>query len=443
MNTRRNVRKAERGQVLIMCAVSMFVLLLFVGFAIDFGVAYVTKAQLAKASDAASLTAARYSGMGPTAATTLAQSAFAMNYGPSSLDYTSAPVVTVAYSTDSSGNTLVNTTVNTTTKTFFAGLLPGFSTLNVAASSQSMARRVQMTLLLDRTGSMNPVGVGSGEDGGSLYLPGAVADFINLFNNTSDSVALVSFANNQTVDVPMMTGGFQQPIINAANAMVFSGGTFTDGGLQRALATENAFTPPPGTNPTKVVVFFTDGNANTVEGPLTCNGGGNVQSGTWNFGGTDTVNTTLFLTTSNTYYQNNNACPSAYPLTNNPSSVCFSQQDTGTNACSYNGQTSTFTALSGAAETISWANVTADARNRSISDANTMRNLGITVYAVGLGGAFTPVDQTFLCEVANASCSPTYNSALLPGAMQYAATADQLDEAFQEIAGVIRLRLTQ
>ena len=46
----RKYRKGERGQVLILCAICLVVLLLFVGLAIDFGMAYVTKARLEKQS---------------------------------------------------------------------------------------------------------------------------------------------------------------------------------------------------------------------------------------------------------------------------------------------------------------------------------------------------------------------------------------------------------
>ena len=57
----RKYRKSERGQVLILCAVCLVVLLLFVGLAIDFGMAYVSKASLGKAVDAAALTGAKNS----------------------------------------------------------------------------------------------------------------------------------------------------------------------------------------------------------------------------------------------------------------------------------------------------------------------------------------------------------------------------------------------
>ncbi len=436
MIIRQNSRKAERGQVLILCALFMIVLMLFVGLAIDFGMAYVTKAQLGKAADAAVLTASRYSALGTTKATALAQSAFAMNYNPSSLAYdpTVAPVITLTYSSDANGNTVINTTVNATIKTSFAGILPAFNTVNVATSAQALARRVAMTLVLDRTGSMN-------SDGGSTYLAGAVTDFIGYFNDstlgTGDFVSVISFANDVKVDVPWVQGGgnFEQAVINDANSLSYKGATYSDGALQLALTTENAYPGPA--NIKKVVVFFTDGNANTIQNNLTCTGKGNVPSGVWNIGGDDTVNSGVgFLTTSNPAVSAPN-----YPLNSNPANYYQFENNNSTSSC--NGL---FTNIGGKQLPITWANVSGpagDARARALVDANNMRAAGIYVYAVGLGTATDPVDPTFLCEIANDPCSPTYDSTQPVGAMEFAASAAQLDQAFQTAATLIRLQLTQ
>ena len=78
------------------------------------------------------------------------------------------------------------------------------------------------------------------------------------------------------------------------------------------------------------MVFFTDGNANTVQDTLTCSSGGNVPSGKWNFGGSDT-NTYIGFVTSNTA-----ACS---PLNSNPNSFCNysggcrGTQNNGSNNC--------------------------------------------------------------------------------------------------------------
>jgi Flp pilus assembly protein TadG len=57
--SRNRSRENERGQVVLLVAVCFTVMLLFMALAIDVGFAYVTKAKLSKAVDAACLTAMR------------------------------------------------------------------------------------------------------------------------------------------------------------------------------------------------------------------------------------------------------------------------------------------------------------------------------------------------------------------------------------------------
>ena len=452
MTIRRNGRKGERGQILVLCAISLIILLLFAGLAVDFGLAYVTKASLGKAVDAAAITGAKYVGQGTATSKLIATNAFNMNYGHSNRDFNSpggvgAPVAgtpptpEVDFNPDPVLNvTNVTVTATTTINTYFLALLPAYRTLNVKATAQARYARVQMTLVIDRTGSMKGNAPGN-------TLPNAMINFINDFDNVYDTVALVSFANDWTIDVPMMTGGFQTPVTNAANGIVgrFNGGTFSDGALKEAIVEENLnMNLPP--NIIKAVVFFTDGQANTVQRTVTCTGGSTLQSGTWNIGGTDAPTTGVyFLSTSNTNYQNNSRlCPGnaiAYPLNYNPiSSICAYQ--TGTSgAC--NG---TFTSsITGKQLAIDTADVRPDALNDAILDSNTLRANKVIVYAVGLG----PDPQaSFLCQVANDPCptyggNPSYNPNLPTGQYVPAADASQLDAAFQEIANNIHLRLLQ
>lgn len=436
MAIQRKSRKHERGQVLIMCALYMVILMIFVGLAIDFGLAYVTKARLGKAIDAAVLTGAKYSGQGVAQSTLLAQNAFAMNYGTPPLDAGAAPVPTINYTTDANGNTMVSGSATTAISTSFLGLLPGFSTLNVSAAAQSEARKVEMTLVLDRSGSMTG-------DGGSTNLPGAVEDFIGYFNDSTDSVALVTFSATATTVLKMTTGNFKQTVTNDVNSINWGGNTFSDAALQQAFTQE--LQPVVG-NVTKVVVFFTDGGANTIQNNLTCNTGQKLASGTWNFGGQDppSTNVSFMDPTSATgnvkcYLSDGNCCnlPGTFPSASTAQTVAP--------AWTANGPVSTPWSTGGTLVPISFANVQADAIYRAIGDANAMREQGITVYSIGLGSAPAQADPTFLCRVANdPSCAGTaYNPNLPAGVYQPAATGADLDQAFQAIASIIRLRLTQ
>ncbi len=92
----RNPKNNERGQVVVLLAISMTVVLLCLALAVDVGFAYVTKAKLSKAVDAACLTAMRNLSQGQATASTLAKNSFNANYGTSSLD-SSPPSISVSF----------------------------------------------------------------------------------------------------------------------------------------------------------------------------------------------------------------------------------------------------------------------------------------------------------------------------------------------------------
>jgi Flp pilus assembly protein TadG len=430
MDVRRDGRKGERGGILILCAFSLIVLLLFVGLTIDFGLAYMTKASLGKAVDAAALTGARYVGQGQAQATAIAQTAFAMNYSGASRNSTgTAPVPTIAFSKDSLQNTVIQVNATATIKTYFLALVPAYKTLSVSASAQARYARVQMTLVLDRTGSMKTNAPGNS-------LQDAAINFVNQWDNTSDSLAEISFANDSRLDYPMHTGGFQQPITNSINAIQYQGDTYSDGALQLAFQQEQLNLGLTG-NIIHVVVFFTDGNANTVQNQLICTGGTlqNPKSVNWNIGGFDpqngqTVGTWVGFITPNI--------------------------DTGSTSCSENNSqsccTSTFpSTLTGTQMPINWTNVNADALNRAVQDANTMRANNIFVYAIGLHpttGGVGVLNTAFLCQIANDPCpayggNTSYNANLPVGEFILVTDSSGLSSAFQQVANDIHLRLLQ
>ena len=157
-----------------------------------------------------------------------------------------------------------------------------------------------------------------------------------------------------------------------------------------------------------VVVFFTDGWANTNQDTLSC--------GLVNYGGCSPVeqsvgwcNGVSFLSpkTGNPVSCNANAFPKQDPLVSN---------------------------------SINISNISIDAKYRAVQLAETMRTQGITVYSIGLGDK---IDETYLQELANDPASPQYNAKEPSGLAVFAPTAGELDTAFQTIASKILLRLTQ
>lgn len=112
-----------------------------------------------------------------------------------------------------------------------------------------------MSLVLDRSGSMMG-------NGGAQALPGAVSDFIDLFDDESDRVSATSFSYAARTDYNM-SQSFKSPVKALVNAMDFEGWTCTERGLTNALAQNESVPVPPGETIVKVIVLFTDGLANT------------------------------------------------------------------------------------------------------------------------------------------------------------------------------------
>ncbi len=435
--SRSRSRENERGQVVVLLAVSLTIMLLFLALAIDVGFAYVTKAKLSKAVDAACLTAMKNLAQGQTTAKNLAINSFNGNYRQSALD-SNPPLVNVSFATDAYGQTLVNVSATATIRTFFMRIMPDRQTFSVSDSAQATRGKLVMSLVLDRSGSMK-------DNGGSTALPPAVTTFINYFDNNNDEVAMISFASNATVDVPIGYN-FITPITNAVNAMKskFSGGTFGPGGLTDAKAQNDSVAVQPGQNVVKVVVYFTDGYVNTIQDTFTC-------TSTWgktlyNYGGFDADNcgygsrpcVDFFDPSTGTDLANKdyssgvdkNGNPGHQPTPDCTGVTKFTSQQSGT------------------LTTFSRTAVTSDAKYRALQTATAMRteNPGMLVYSIGLGSS---VDQAFLRQIANDPASSTYNPNQPAGEAVFASNCPssqcnaELQQVFQIIAAKILLRLTQ
>ena len=410
----------ERGQILPMLAVFLVVMILFVGLAIDLGYAYVTKANLSKAVDAAALKGMLSLGQGQAGAIAIAKSVFAANYQSSGRD-SSPPIPNVNFTTDpKTGLLQINVSAATTINTFFARIVPSLQTVSVSDTAQTTRANVLMTLVLDRSGSMNT-------NDGAQALPIAVQTFLTYFSDTQDQVALASFGSNATLDQSMQHN-FTSSINRSVSGMTYIGATYALGGLLLAQTQESA-NPP---NVLKVVVFFTDGIANTIEDNLSCPGyplinyGGNAPSegnGVW-FMDPKTGNTLPGTGFNGTCGYNSPATPSCCAARTFPSQEFKTQEPF----------TTTF--------------ITDDAQYRMLQVASTMRTATppVVIYTVGLGSVTNPV---FLKQLANTTDSSTYNSSLPSGL--YVPAPDcpgplcvtELQQAFQTVATDILLRLTQ
>jgi Flp pilus assembly protein TadG len=401
--------REDSGQVLLLFALLLPLLILFMGFGIDFGFAYLTKAELAKASDAAALAGMRNLGRGQSEAQALANSVFALNYNTTSTLLVAPPTVNVNFSTDAGGNPTVTVDATVAIKTFFIKLLPAYKTLNIDAVSQATRPPIILSMVLDRSGSMN-------KNSGATALAPAVQNFLGYFLENTDQLAEVSFSSTAKVDVPM-TKNFTNAITNSLNSMSFGGATFAQGGL---LDGESQITgvPSPGTNAVKVAVFFTDGWANTNQDNLKCSSSGTTSV---NYGGCSPVEAAVGWCSGISYMNPGSGQGTSCSATTFPDQLLSANEplNQGTTSETY---------------------LCNDAMYRAEQLADAMRSQGITIYSIGLGDK---INQSYLQQIANDPASPTYDSSQPVGQAAFAPTSDDLNAVFQTIASKIILRLTQ
>ena len=280
---KRKSREREGGQTLILFTLFIVVLIVFVGLGIDLGFAYITRAQLSKAVDAACLTGIRNYNSDPVMeqhAKDLAASTFRANYGTSGRDVASPVILNPASITFSTVHNNITLDINATTliNTFFIRVLPAligggpsWRTLPVGSAAQATRPNLIMSLVLDRSGSM-------AGNGGAAVLPGAVSRFIDLFDDQQDRVAMASFSYAATTDVTMRRP-FKTAIKSAVSSMGFEGWTCSERGLTNGMAENVSVAPQANEKVVRVVLFFSDGLANTWYWPSFDCGARNIAPG--------------------------------------------------------------------------------------------------------------------------------------------------------------------
>jgi Flp pilus assembly protein TadG len=457
--------KDKRGQVILIIALMMPILILAAALALDSGNAFVTKSRLTKSVDAACLAGMKNLAQGQSTANTIATHIFNANYGAG------APTPTITFPTDAYGDQQVHVVASTNVQTTFAKLL--FPTWKVADAATATRGKLVMALVLDNTGSLL-------NNGGAAAVKNAVPTFVNYFDDTNDNVSLITFGKTMsgntyttsTVNFAMATN-FKSTITADINGLSPGGGTFGTGGTYVssygppiALADNQIASVPvvSGANTVRVMVYFTDGLVNALQDTFTCyTDATHTTQVLVNYGGYDapasgfgnlvdtfqaSTGTDWCTSTSGAYGHcttdgatNSNSIGIAYKSGSSPGNLCqnpFGTSHYVTNFPAHGGQT-----------TISRANITTEAQYRALQSANAMRaeNPGIFVFTIGLGTDTST--QTFLKQVANDPASPTYNANLPQG--EFFAIGDctkvnctaQMETAFQIIAAKVLLRLTE
>jgi hypothetical protein len=343
-------------------------------------------------------------------------------------------------------------------------------TVNASTRTSSAARRkVMMSVVLDRSGSMIP-------DGGAMAVQSAMPAFINLFNNSFDEVALLSFSSNARIDVPI-GHNFIAPISKSIAAMQFGGGTFgTGAGNQPILSSATgapmsladlqnnsvAFLPVWWKRlfitkrrvlqkVSKVLVYFTDGMMNTVQDNFYC--GPSAPTVLVNYGGYDSGNFVGFFDPACSPNTSGNGCTIEGGQVSQWSSynglrgrVNGFPYDAHGDICK-NAQgkpvTTFLSQQTGQQTPFIRANVTAESQYRAIYTANAMRTespVPTHIYTIGLGISVSPTTQAFLAQLANDPRYPTYIPGQPAGEFFYIANCPspnctaELEAAFRAIA---------
>lgn len=286
----------QKGSFMIWFTLSFALLGTFIGFALDFGRAYLEKARIARLVDGAAIVAAKVvkGQVGNEAdATRAACDSMTMNGAPvvmsssttctattgapftATIEYFDAPVqggppITHVRITG-------NEPVPTTFLRFLGWMVPGdYSTINVAAVAEAAPERpVDLVLVLDRSGSMGATPPGSPGNKLSM-LKTAVNEFLDNNFTGNDQIGMVSFSNrgcgnssggdftgaNCTADVPLTvaTGPNITTLKNRVNGLDLSNLTNTQEALRTARTTiAPVFSDPTRAATRKAILLVTDG----------------------------------------------------------------------------------------------------------------------------------------------------------------------------------------
>jgi len=487
MTKQRTILQNQKGVALIYMAVTLTVLLLFTGLALDGGRGYVVKAQLTKAVDGAALGAARELNSGTPRQK--AEEVFRANFpsgflGTSSVTDPTADPNFYALTTDAA--TGINTvTINATANlpTTFMGLA-NFTNMQVNAMGQATRRMVDLSLVVDVSGSI-------GAQWGTVR--DATRNFIDSFDTAHDRMSLTLFSTGSQVVYTMPSSrGFDKTAMKAAVPNTLpSGSTLMAEGLYRGW--DQLRTVPNGSQSSlRIIVLFTDGAANGV--PAQWGGTGAVASSvrtadfpdrgdpnTWQdppvsgavldntTGGSGTgcsfslqghsatpqavltgwptpgCNAYHYMPNTSWHTQHaSSGIPTSFPMVSNSLSV---------QGVSQNIKRSVITDGTGQYPTTLW-NVNNAARNllEIIADAARTDNGGdypVRIFTIGMGtlinlslGTIPETSASVLQRVANDRTSPDFNSAQLAGNYYYAPTASDVSAAYEGIQNQI-LRLSK
>lgn len=246
-------------------ALTLVVLIGFVGLAVDSGLAYLVRAKFNAAADAAVVAGTFASSRGATEAerranaTAAANKFFNANFPA---DYLGATVTSInpAITYDSSGLITMDMDVRATMPSALMGVF-GFNQLNIDASARTIRKDLDLAFVLDMSRSLEAWG-GSVKEQATTFLDKLHPDI--------DRVALVRFGSGAVVDVGILPSppnslyrGFNREEMKAKiRDYSFEGSTNSSEGFWLGWNELNKV-PAAIRSSMRVIVFFSDGSPNT------------------------------------------------------------------------------------------------------------------------------------------------------------------------------------
>ena len=500
---KNSFHRDEEGQLLLWVALVAGLLIIFTAMAVDMGNIYYHKARLSNAVDAAVLEGVKLYGtfnnsgqqITQAQAQQYADDVFVANYGDSTptRSWLWCPIDVVGCP---AGNALSLTLRSQApVNTSFMAYWPQWAQWTIGDVGQATRSILVMSMVLDRSGSMDSPA--NGGDGGGPALQAAVPNFVADFVQGTDYLSMISFSSDARVDVPV-TQQFVTPINTAVNAFTWNGGTFGTGGGTTNCPSASTNCPPMsladnqnatgvmsagmGSPITKVVIYFTDGLMNTVQDTFACTNLGNV---TYNYGGYDNPSTSydffipsgalpghgsqdLYPYNDYSYYY---AGPASGSCNGGTTGTCNNNPPYGAGNQRCQGITNFQPQAGGARKAFSQSNILAEARWRALYTSDQMRMespIPTYFFVVGLGNSVTcdpgtnPCQQcteALLSTIANDPSGPGMNYNCPTGGALYNSNEPQglflvvpdcpsstctseLNTAFQTIAAKILLRLS-
>ena len=267
---RSPIKRAQGGQVLLLVALALAGLAGAAGLALDAGMAYMVRAKLNAAVDAAVLAAARAVSQGGTedqqraSAIRAAHDFFDANYPPAYLGgraQLADPVLTF-----DGGKVLVDAAATAQMPSRLLRVL-GIDTLDISASAQTLRKDLDLALVIDTTGSMNTGSV-------PAQVRSNTKLFVSKFSQTLDRLALIQYAYGAEVLDPFAPSarGFDIASIDGhIDAFAFAGSTNSSEALWQARDQLNHAIQFARRSSMRVIVFFSDGAPNSFASSFTFN----------------------------------------------------------------------------------------------------------------------------------------------------------------------------